>query len=305
MKHLIKRSVLILAFIILFYYIFRNWPAIIHELRQFHAINLILALIMVVGSLLSKAILNMLLLQRFLHIRSNNISLLTSYAYAQIIKYIPGKIWSIMYQASQLSENIKKRDVWVINLYQLFLSVIFVILISLITFLYVADIAIGLKWVIMGMSIAFIIFFYLKKEFLLKLFHLDNEILKKYLIFFKGDVGFKTLIILVVDWLFYFAMWFCLCYPQLDFSGIYLLAVNYAVASALSLLIFFLPNGLVAREAFFIAISQYLKSGTSFLLVCGLTIRFLYTAGDLVVFCIIFVIERMNQRDGRSKTTLG
>jgi uncharacterized membrane protein YbhN (UPF0104 family) len=137
--------------------------------------------------------------------------------------------------------------------------------------------------------------FYFKGDYFLKLLKVDVERFKKYAVFFDRKLIIKISYILALDWLLYFGMWFCLCYSQLSILQIFVMAVNYAAASLIGILVFILPNGLIAREAVFIALGRYFGEDTSFLLVYSLLARFLYLMGDITIYLVTLFKDRTSR----------
>ena len=67
-------------------------------------------------------------------------------------------------------------------------------------------------------------------------------------------------------------------------------------------LVFFIPSGLVVREAVFIAFGQIIGENISLLVVYSVVARLLFLAGDLALYLLTVIVKKIYER---SKGTLG
>lgn len=301
-----KRATQILLFAValafLSYYAYANWTDVRNVLQQFSAWHIALATLLIVASLYCKSLVNLLLLRVFLHTRLDHIDLLHSYTQSQIVKYIPGKIWGILFQASTLSNNARKGDVWVVNLYQLFIMNFATLLVLVAALLFYDALSLSIRALLVFSCVAIAGLFYFNIGRIVRLLKLDEGTFKKYAALIDRDLTLKIAGLITLDWLFYIGMWYALAYGQMEFSSVLSTAINYATASLVGILVFFLPSGLIARETAFVAFGRALGENTSLLLVYGIVARLIFIAGDFLLFLIVLLTKKIN---GRAKEALG
>ena len=224
------------------YYGSQNWDEVRGVIGQFDLILVLLAMIFVTASLFCKALLNQQLLRRLLHTTLDNVSLIHSYTQSQIVKYIPGKIWGVMYQASSLSKNVKKSDVWVVSFLQIAILYAFSLIVLMVTIVFIDTLSPTIKAVVLiGGLLAFALVYFGFGR-ILRRAKLDESTLRKYAALIDARFVGKVLLIVLFDWIFYIGMWAALAVSQLSFFEVIVTAVNYATASIVGWLVFFLPR---------------------------------------------------------------
>lgn len=304
-KKLFKIIVFILGLVFLFYYIHYHLEEVESVLSQLSITLVVLAIIFTTGAHFTQALLNALLLKEFLHTKLPQRRLIFSFTQSQIVKYIPGRFWGVMFQASTISQNIQKRDVWIVNLYELLITNGFNLLIAVVACLIFVPFSLLGKLIIFSVGSILCFVLYRKCDVILKLLKTDSQIFKKYTVLFNGKLITKIFALLVMEWLLYISMWVSLCFQQFSVLEIVLIAINYAVALVVGILFFIVPNGLVVREATFISIGKYLGWDMEFLIVYGLFVRLLFMSGDFILYVITLIFDKIMPSHERSKNTLG
>lgn len=284
------------------YYGVRNWHEVRAVLADFDAGLIVLAVLLVTASLLCKALMNLSLLRELLHTPLDNATLLHSYTKSQIVKYIPGKIWGVVFQASSLENNIRKSDVWVVSVLQILIMNAFSVLVLMATIVFIDTLATSIKAGVLVFSTLGFVVFYFNAGRLLRFAGLQKSTLRKYARMLNAKLVRQISAIVACDWLLYIGMWAALAYGQLSFFEVFVTAVNYTTASIVGWLAFFLPNGLVVREAVFIAFGKVIGENISLLVVYSVVARMLFLAGDFLLFVLVAIYKRFNERP---KGTLG
>lgn len=241
-------------------------------------------------------------MRELLHTKLPQGQLLHSYTQSQIVKYIPGKIWGIMFQASTLDGNANKADVWVVNLYQFLIMNAVVVLVFVGTLPFLEQLSISLRAAIVALVVLACALVYLNFGRMLRLIKVDEATFHKYGKLLSRGVMFRVLAFIALDWVFYVAIWYALALGQMSYDAIVIMAINYATASVVGFVVFFLPSGLIAREAAFIAFGRALGDSMTTLLTYSVIVRLVFLLGDFLLVVLTFVFKGQN---GRSKKVLG
>lgn len=286
----------------LLYYGIRNWADVEFALDQINPWLLGLAVPFVLASLFCKALVNVSLLKELLHANLSDADLIHSYTQSQVVRYIPGKIWGVMFQASSLQEKIRKGDVWAVNLYQLLFMNAITVLVLMIAILFMDELSVTLRWSIAGVGLLAAAVIYPNAGRIFRMLRLDSDVFRKYAALVSTKMLVRLFVLTALDWFFYIGMWYVLTYGRMDFAGAVVMAVNYATASFVGILVFFLPSGLVAREAAFIAFGRVLGENMSLLVIYSVVVRLIFLAGDFLLFVLTFIYKG---RHGKTKEALG
>lgn len=286
----------------LVYYGQRNWAEIADVLNEFSPLLVIVALVLVTSSLFCKALLNLQLLKTLLHTPLADSTLLHSYAESQIVKYLPGRIWGVLFQASSLQQNIRKADVWIVSIFQVLAINASSLVVLMVTALFIDSLGRLFQVVIVAGGLLLFVFLYFNTGRLFRLLKIDETTYRKYAGLVDGKLVTRGLLIIALDWILYLGMWLALAHEKLSVLDTLITAVSYTTASIVGWLIFVLPNGLIAREAAFITFGQTVGTDMALLVVYSILVRLLFVAGDLLLYLLITVFEKTY---GRSKRALG
>lgn len=299
----ISRFLLFASAIVFFvYYSVRNWNEVRAVTDLFSPGLIFLALIFVTASLFCKALMNLTMLRELLHTPLDNLTLLHSYTQSQIVKYVPGRIWGIVFQASSLENNVRKSDVWIVSVLQMAILNAFSLLVLMAVIAFIDSLSTSIKsFVVFGGTASFALV-YMNFARILRLARLDEATLRKYAALIDAKLVRRIFLIVIFDWVFYIGMWAALAYGQLSFFEVFVTAVNYTTASIVGWLAFFIPSGLVVREAVFIAFGQVIGENMSLLVVYSVVARLLLLAGDMLLYLLTVIFKRIYER---SKRTLG
>jgi len=283
---------LTLALGLFVYYGVLNWSEVRSVIEQFDPLLIIIALVFATASLFCKVLVNIQLLKQLLHTPLDNLTLIHSYTQSQIVKYIPGKIWGVVFQASSLGDNVRKSDVWVVNLLQIMILNSFSLIVLMATIFFIDALSVTIKATVLigGVVAMLLVYFYFGR--ILRFAGMDETTLRKYAALIDAKLLRRISFIVLFDWIFYIAMWAALAYGQLSFFNVFVTAVNYTTASIIGWLVFFLPSGIVVREAVFIAFGQIIGENMSLLVVYSIFARLLFLAGDLLLYLLTATFKR-------------
>lgn len=302
LKRIVRFVVFATAFGFLLYYGQRHWQDVADVIGEFRPLLIISALLFVTASLFCKALMNLTLLRELLHTPMDSVALLHSYTQSQIVKYLPGKIWGVVFQASSLESNVRKSDVWVVSILQIIILNSFAVLVLMATVVFIDSLSLLQKFVVIGGGTLGFALAYFNFGRILKLARLNAATVKKYAGLIDARLARRIFLLLLLDWALYICMWGALAYSNLSFFEVFVTAVNYTTASIVGWLVFFIPSGLVVREAVFIAFGQVLGENLALLVVYSVVARLLFLSGDLLLFLMTSIYKGFN---GRPKTTLG
>ena len=268
------------------YILYINWEEITLSINKFSVSTLSLAILSSLLMLFFKGIYNERMITSLSGERKFNFTILYSYSVSQLVRYIPGKIWGVLYQNLHLSGLVSAQAITIGNILQYIYTNIFSVLIIL---------SIALMY--FGFEvISFIIF--IISLLIIRYPHNDtrvnNFIIKKLgkitKIVQSSPSTIKTefsVTLLLLDWIFYIAIW-AIILPDTAHSMDFLyLSALYASASLLSLIAVFSPGGLAVRETLFFFLGTYLGYNEESLLIYGLLLRIILTTSEvLLVFSL-------------------
>lgn len=301
-KRVIRLVLFVSAIGFFTYYGVQNWNEVQAVLAMFDPIFLFAAMVFVIASLYCKALMNQVMLCELVHTPLDRLSLVHSYTQSQIVKYIPGRIWGIAFQASSLENNVRKSDVWVVSVLQVIMLHAFSLFVLMVVIAFIDSLSWTIRSIMLvGGALGFVTV-YLNFARILRLARLDESTVRKYAALIDAKLIRRISLIVLLDWVFYVGMWAALTYGQLSAFEMFITAVNYTTASIVGWLAFFAPSGLVVREATFIAFGQIIGENMSLLVVYSVVARLLLLVGDLLLYLLIDLFRRINER---SKRTLG
>jgi hypothetical protein len=231
----------------LVYYLRRNWADVAGVLKEFDPILVIGAAVLVTASLFCKALLNLYLLKTLMHTPLADSTLLHSYAESQIVKYLPGRIWGILFQASSLRNNIRRSDVWIVNIFQMLALNATALVVLMVAVMFVDALGATLKWLVVGGGLLLFVILYFNLGRGFRLLKVEEATVKKYAGLIDGALVGRAVIVVALDWAFYIGMWLALAHEKLSVFETLITAVSYTTAAIVGWLRVFLPNGLIAR----------------------------------------------------------
>lgn len=277
--------VFLLATLYLFYVSIPGYKPAMVLLQKISITNLVLALVSAVVMLLLKAIYHLLLMRQLTLKHYHFSDIVPSYLQSQIVRYLPGKIWGLVYQSQQLKGQASGSIVILVNLFQLLNT-------NLLSVGVIFAVIVGQLYGILWLSLA-LIFFVLLTELLHCLPYyqmLVVKILTKFLKRFKQSLPGQSLralpmrgtLILLLEWVCFFLVFYLLFHHSYTSSEVLLVAVWYASASLIAILAIVIPAGLVVREAIFIAGSSLLPVDNSAFVAVAAILRLVLLAAEFL-----------------------
>lgn len=215
---------------------------------------------------------------------------LKAYYYSQITKYIPGKIWGIIYQVTFIKDKTKLVELAWVNI---FFSIYYVYTIGIVA------ICIILKEDSVLVPLAYFTVIGIIGAYCFSSEFLDRVSIK--LKFFVKNLGVKfrqllvyilfSSIALLITYTFYIKTFFVI--PWLEAANIFSL---FGIAWIGGFLMILFPSGIGAREAIFIYLGQFVSDySPEFLATVAILIRILQILQDLINAIIINLYCQINK----------
>ena len=243
--------------------------------------GLALAMLPCLAMLVAKAILQTLLIENH-QVRGSWWPVLAAYAQGQLIRYLPGKVWGIVYQGERLIDRAPRAVIWHANISQIFATTLNGVAVMLGIVLYkhahvlAGALAIGLGmaatwWVLRSGILAVWLRLMVKLGLPIEFGHAQR---------INAGRALVQVWILQFDWLAYFLAWVLLVGETYDAAAAIWIGTLYAGASLIGLLVIVMPSGWLVREAAFIWLGGMQQMPAAELLVLGLIARAFFTVGD-------------------------
>lgn len=213
----------------------------------------------------------------------------------QIIRYLPGRFFGIVYQINETKENIPPLSILRSNIELTFSAFLFNVLVSVVIILFYKF---SLLAVLVSFCAGVIIFFvYLRFSWIDIFLSLVGKILPKQASPFialqksKQSLATSTIIYIImvflINWLFYLLAWVCL-QNILGWENLILLCATYTLAYAIGIASIIAPGGLGVREAAFIFLSSKVADSSG-IAVVAIFIRLWLTMIDLLLGAGVFL----------------
>ena len=223
--------------------------------------QLISTVLLAAAMFLVSAYYNAHLLKRMGGLNVDTRDVFASYLQAQLVRYLPGKVWGLVYQARHLSKSIPSRNVILANLSQMLMT-------NLSALGVIASVLASAWWKSPWPLLALFPWM-----MMIELMH-RNPRLEQWALIKTSSllpsrfndcsaVSIKpskwiATGILIMEWLLYFAMILALLHGIAGPTDAMLLASWYAAASILALVAVIVPAGIAVREAIFVSAAPLL-----------------------------------------------
>ena len=271
-----------------------QWSELHRALKLIEPIWLALALIPAAGMYLIKAYYHVRILRQLEPPLPAWADIMRAYCEAQVLRYLPGKVWGVVFQGARLKQVVSLPGVIAGNLIQT---------------VYTTGGTVGLCGVaalalLLDEPIYWILL--LPGVLLLALLHrmalperlglvLLQRIVRQTPLPLKSPPLRETAMVialLAADWLMFWAAWMLFAADLMPPATAVQLSLCYSVAALTANLAVLMPGGLVIREALFVLIGQRLGYGSEQLLLLGLLARVLFMAAELLVIPIMAVAQK-------------
>ena len=259
-------------------------------------LNITIGGLLLTTMLIITSFLHLLLLEDFVIIKTMRLEIMYSYLLSQIIKYIPGKFWGVLYQSERLKKNIPRSTTWFVNIFQGMITTINGVGILITIFISTYGIVYSIAFFITYSSMLYLLLDHKRFSILLRFIPKiispkpKNDLLQHGVIL--------KFILLEAEWLIYFMAWILITYNQMGIGNAVIIASIYASASILSWLIFLVPNGWVVREAIFIWLGSVIGFNENTLIMYGLLLRILLTLSEISAAFTFHIFYTADNKDG-------
>ena len=215
------------------------------------------------------------------------------YLISQIVRYIPGKIWGIFYQARQLASQVGSREVWAANFVQLAIGT--------------AASAIAVAWaaslVFFDAWTAFVTLAVLVIALYLSLWQkwIHHTVRRLTPTAFRStpslpvDQSIEIFLSLLVEWAAYLLSWVILLYGTHSPGDAVVISILYVASWILGFAVTVVPGGIGIREGTFVSLGGVLGFNPGMLMFYALLARLLFTLADLINGILAYVFVKTHQ----------
>jgi hypothetical protein len=262
-------------------------------LLSLSAWQMAVALIASVAMLLLKALYHVLLCERLSGKSGLAAEVLPAYCTAQVVRYLPGKIWGVVYQANRLSQRLHVSEVVTANAIQTITTNILGagIITTILAAVYLSE-----PWLLVGIFVAIAITETVHRTplFERRLLLLSSRLSRRQ-IPSQTDIPphrVSGTLILVLEWVAYFTIWFAVVGDQFKVVETVTLGTWYAAASLLAIAAIAVPGGLAVREAIFVALGSFTTVGAVALVGYAAALRVLLMLAEVACIPIAELLKR-------------
>ncbi len=254
----------------------------------------LLALLPVVCTLLAKALLHVVILRHGRPVPGNTLRNLSAYAHGQIVRYVPGKLWGIIFQSFLIAGTFSSKAIWEANFIQYVMTNTYTIV--MLMFLYSALVLKTTSFfpVIAGLGVLLYVvlqrgYFSMLFNHMVGLFRWKAPVVEHTK--WASEVVVIALILLSLDWIFYFLAWYLILPESMSWADAVLIAGCYAAGALIGVAVFIMPSGILVREASFIWVGALLGYATDTLFVYSIVARILFTVSDVLLFAALYSVS--------------
>jgi len=277
-----------------------QYPELASATRRFTPLAVTLALVAFVPMFVLKGIYHARLLQQLGHRSAPLPKLTATYLQAQLVRYLPGKIWGLVYQHRTIRESHDAGSVVFANMWQMFVTNV---------------LALGVIVGLLGLhhlgawSVAVVFSAAILVEVIHRAPSLRDqpiawlaERFQSLRIIRSGRTGVPdpwiSTGILVAEWVLFLLGFVLLFGAQLSSIDAMLLGAWYGTASILALAAFVVPAGLAVREAIFVSSGSLVPDADpAFLLVAATMLRFLMILAEFLAAASISVLQKISRHE--------
>lgn len=245
--------------------------------------QIVLAIALAAPMFVLKGVYHLNLLDRISGVRRPRRTGLPIYLQAQIVRYLPGKVWGLVYQSQRMSDTHRASEVVIANLWQmattnllaagLVLSVLLALRVSPLSLCLFVPAVVLVEWLHRHPAIET---WTLRRlgRYLPKLAPLAATRP-------MPPMPWKGTALLCSEWIFYFLAFFALLYGRSGWLESLLLGTWYGGASLLALAAFVVPAGIAVREAIFVAAPDLTGASAATLAVTAALARIMFLGAEI------------------------
>jgi len=258
-------------------------PEIRRSLSETHWISILLALLIAMAMYLTQAMYHVGVLAAM---RNGPIRLQPAmgiYLQSQIVRYLPGRIWGMVYQSGRMAADYRPSEIVIANFWQMLMTnlvavgIIFSALLahrfSPLWLLLIVLVLCMAEWLHRKPGLATWMLGKLRRN------AASEEVAQTHL----RPIKWRATILLVVEWVLYLLVFLVLLHSKVDVLQALSLGAWYAGATLLALIAFVVPGGFAVREAIFVGVPAISGIEPAVLTVTAALLRGVLLLAELVV----------------------
>jgi len=259
-------------------------PLFVQAVRNVAWWEVVLAVFAAVPMYVVKAIYHITLLERFSGLKIARGSAVTVYLQSQIVRYLPGKVWGLLYQSGRMVGAIQPGVVVAANLWQM-----------IITNLLALGVVVGvLLWGVQSPAwILLVALTVILIEFLHRWPAVESFALGLFARFFPRlgislpggrlpPMSWFGTGMLCAEWVFFFLTFLILLNGKQAAAETIVLGAWYGGASIIALAAFFVPAGIAVREAVFVAAPSVVSLDAGYLMLVAALARIVFFGAEVM-----------------------
>jgi uncharacterized membrane protein YbhN (UPF0104 family) len=272
---------------------------IVAALSEVSLAKFILATACGLGMIFSAGLYQVLLLESFSETKLDRKKALSAYFQSQLIRYLPGKIWGVIYQGRLLSNQSSMQLVVFVNLLQLMTTqwLMIGIVLALVFFEYMGQLS----------CIVIFLFFVVATELFHRFTAIQSYVLAR-VVLFASKLGLRlgnferkpisviATLLLLLEWFFYCLVFLVLFSDEMTLGALLKVSVWYAAASAIALFFWVIPSGLGVREAVFVALAPELIASVAEFFAWSIVLRIVFLLSEFLLASLMLIWERQYER---------
>lgn len=278
--------------------LYRQYLEVLDVIGQMNPWLLCLSVLPFSAMYLSKAVYHWLIVRQLGEARHHAWAVMTAYCQSQVVRYLPGKVWGLVYQANRLRQTVTPQNVVIANAVQL-----------LNTQLYTACLCAAILLAYLMQQWAWLLVWPIGILFLGLLHHLAFiERASAWLIWrmtktrlpprlaATTPVTLWAVFLLSFEWVAFFVGWGLISESSLSIWSMIVLGASYSVAALMAAFAIVVPSGLAVREALFVSLGARLAFDVELLLVYGIVARVLLTVSELACVFLMPLLRQLARR---------
>ncbi|NCT86230.1 hypothetical protein GXB84_02650 [Stenotrophomonas acidaminiphila] len=206
------------------------------------------------------------------------------YLQAQVVRYLPGKIWGLLYQSGRMAGDVYPGIILAANLWQMLITNVLAVAVVAGVLLAVAQSPWWLLLVVLGVAVVEFLHRCTMPAWLSRgrlavgLSRLGVELPRGPLL----PMAWSGTAMLCAEWVFFFAVFLCLLGGQQSLADTLALGAWYGGASVIALAAFVVPAGLAVREAIFVAAPAVVSLDAAHLVLVAALARIVFLGGEII-----------------------
>jgi glycosyltransferase 2 family protein len=274
-----------------------NWQATVATLARVNTLAVSLSLLPCLVMYVAKAYYHALIVRQ-LDASARLLPVMSAYCQAQIVRYLPGKLWGLAYQAGRLHRQVAPHHVVAANAVQTVNTQVFAV--GFCATVVLAEFAGQRAWLWL-LPLGALAMLALHRSTLLERVGLRviGLLLRRPLEATARPslaLSARVVALLSFDWLVFWAAWLLLAGTSADGWAVLVLVACYGIASLLATLAIVVPAGLVLREALFVTIGQRLSFSAEELFSLAIVARLVFTIAEVGCLPLLAFAARGSDR---------